>query len=117
VALDVKHAFVSEKEDGADETLVRPSNWNANHVLRWTLNKLLKGGGPDNPPTEIDPYSHPTSGTCPQAPKAHTLASHSTKAHSELTGVTASQHHTKYTDAEAKAAAVRSGVIINGETK
>lgn len=29
-----------------------------------------------------------------QKPKAHTLASHSTKAHSELTGVTASQHHT-----------------------
>lgn len=31
-------------------------------------------------------------------PKAHTLASHSTKAHNELTGVTASQHHTKTTD-------------------
>jgi len=30
-------------------------------------------------------------------PKAHTLASHSTKAHPELTGVTASQHHTKTT--------------------
>jgi len=28
-------------------------------------------------------------------PKAHTLASHSTKAHSELTGVTADQHHAK----------------------
>lgn len=28
-------------------------------------------------------------------PKAHTLASHSTKAHSELTGVLANQHHSK----------------------
>lgn len=36
-------------------------------------------------------------------PAAHTLASHSTKAHSELTGVSAAQHHAKYTDAEAKA--------------
>jgi len=35
-------------------------------------------------------------------PKAHTLASHSTKAHSELTDVTTGQHHTKYTDGEAK---------------
>jgi len=49
--------------------------------------------------------------------QAHTLASHTTKAHSELTGVTANQHHTKYTDAEAKAAAVQSGAITNGVTK
>lgn len=34
-------------------------------------------------------------------PKAHTLASHSTKAHSELTGIGASDHHAKYTDGEA----------------
>ena len=29
----IKHAFVSAKEDGADETLVRPSDWNAAHNL------------------------------------------------------------------------------------
>ena len=29
----------------------------------------------------------------PQKPKAHTLASHSTKGHPELTGVTSGQHH------------------------
>ena len=38
--------------------------------------------------------------------QAHTLGSHSTKAHAELTGVGASDHHVKYTDAEARAAAV-----------
>ena len=38
-------------------------------------------------------------------PKAHTLASHSSKAHSELTGVGTDDHHVKYTDAEAKAQA------------
>lgn len=77
MAVTIQHAFESAKDDGADETLVRPSNWNAGHVIRWTLNKLLKGGGPDADPTEIDPYSHPTTGSCPQTPKAHTLASHS----------------------------------------
>lgn len=28
----IKHAFTSAKDDGADATLVRPSNWNAGHV-------------------------------------------------------------------------------------
>jgi hypothetical protein len=30
--MPVKHAFVSPKADGADATLVRPSNWNGDHV-------------------------------------------------------------------------------------
>ncbi|MBA7476037.1 hypothetical protein ES707_11412 [subsurface metagenome] len=195
--MTIKHVFVSPKEDDGDETVVRPSNWNADHKLRITQDKLLKGAGSGAEPTEIDPYTHPTTGSCPQAPKAHTaashsdiassganiddavakkhdqahslashsskahteltgvtsdqhhpqshsaashsdiastganiddavgkkhaqahtLASHSTKAHSELTGVNPSDHHTKYTDAEAKAAAVRSGAIVNGESK
>ncbi len=29
--MPVKHAFVSAKTDGADATLVRPSDWNASH--------------------------------------------------------------------------------------
>ncbi len=29
----VKHAFTSAKADGADTTLVRPSNWNADHTV------------------------------------------------------------------------------------
>lgn len=29
--MPIKHVFVSQKSDGADETLVRPSNWNADH--------------------------------------------------------------------------------------
>jgi len=28
----IKHAFTSAKDDGADTTLVRPSNWNADHT-------------------------------------------------------------------------------------
>jgi hypothetical protein len=29
----IKHLFTSGKSDGADATLVQPSNWNANHVI------------------------------------------------------------------------------------
>jgi hypothetical protein len=36
--------------------------------------------------------------------EAHTLASHSTKAHSELTGVGTSDHHVRYADSEAVSA-------------
>jgi hypothetical protein len=32
----IKHAFTSAVADGADATLVRPSNWNANHATVWT---------------------------------------------------------------------------------
>jgi len=28
----IKHAFTSPKEDGTDPTLVKPSDWNADHV-------------------------------------------------------------------------------------
>jgi hypothetical protein len=31
--MPVKHAFPSPKTDGADATLVRPSNWNADHTI------------------------------------------------------------------------------------
>ena len=30
--MTIKHKFVSQKQDGADETLVRPSDWNDDHV-------------------------------------------------------------------------------------
>ena len=30
--MPIKHRFVSQKQDGADETLVRPSDWNDDHV-------------------------------------------------------------------------------------
>lgn len=40
----------------------------------------------------------------PHHDEGHPLASHTTKPHSDLTGVTASQHHPKYTDEDARAA-------------
>ncbi|MEO0248706.1 MAG: hypothetical protein ABIN58_04010 [candidate division WOR-3 bacterium] len=31
--MSILHSFVSAKPDGPDSTLVRPSNWNAAHVI------------------------------------------------------------------------------------
>ena len=41
----VRHAFASAKDDGSDASLVRPSNWNADHVglalVRKAANQLV----------------------------------------------------------------------------
>lgn len=41
MALRVVHTFVSEKADGPDTTLVRPSDWNDEHALEATPGKIL----------------------------------------------------------------------------
>lgn len=41
MAVSLKHTFQSAKSDGVDSTLVQPSNWNAEHTLSLTTNKLL----------------------------------------------------------------------------
>lgn len=46
--MPVNHAFVSAVADGGDTTLVRPSNWNANHVMGTTsrlLGRITAGAG------------------------------------------------------------------------
>lgn len=35
--MPITHPFVSPKADGADATLVRPSNWNAQHTIAFDL--------------------------------------------------------------------------------
>lgn len=45
MALTLKHAFQSAKTDGADSTLVQPSNWNANHTLTGSNNILFGTNG------------------------------------------------------------------------
>ncbi len=49
----------------------------------------------------------------PHHPQAHTLASHTTKAHSELTGIGSSDHHVRYADSEAIAAAKTDATLLN----
>lgn len=41
MAVSLKHNFQSAKSDGADATLVQPSNWNAEHDLTLATGKLL----------------------------------------------------------------------------
>lgn len=41
MAIAVKHKFVSAKGDGADATLVRPSNWNDSHNITMATSKIL----------------------------------------------------------------------------
>ena len=41
MTVSLKHAFASPKTDGADSTLVQPSNWNAEHSLQLATNRLL----------------------------------------------------------------------------
>src|SRR5579883_357840 len=41
MTINVNHAFVSQKGDGADPTLVQPSAWNANHVVNIGPNSVI----------------------------------------------------------------------------
>lgn len=41
MAISLKHAFTSAKSDGGDTSLVRPSNWNAEHNLTCDTAKIL----------------------------------------------------------------------------
>ena len=41
MALIITHQFVSSKPDGNDSTLIRPSNWNANHIITGTVDETM----------------------------------------------------------------------------
>lgn len=41
MAISLKHAFQSAQSDGGDTSLVRPSNWNAEHVLQLATARLV----------------------------------------------------------------------------
>lgn len=41
MAVSLKHTFVSAIPDGTDTSVVRPSNWNAEHTLTGTVNTLM----------------------------------------------------------------------------
>ena len=52
----ITHAFVSAVGDGADATLVRPSNWNASHVIEQVIT--------DNAPLTVDDASAADGDLC-----------------------------------------------------
>lgn len=86
--MPVTHAFVSAKVDDADTTLVRPSNWNADHAVTGlaTSSDLSTHAGAADPHTgyrlESADHSHASTGL-----QAGTVA------HSVLTGIAATDHH------------------------
>lgn len=43
----ITHNFISAKSDGGDATLVKPSDWNADHVVELikTITAIIDGGG------------------------------------------------------------------------
>ena len=41
MAISITHAFVSGKADPPDASLIKPSNWNAGHVLTLGTGKLV----------------------------------------------------------------------------
>lgn len=41
MTISLKHAFTSAKADGADATLIRPSNWNEEHALTLAQDKIV----------------------------------------------------------------------------
>lgn len=43
--MPVTHAFTSAKSDGADATLVRPSDWNAGHLLPYAAGTFTVATG------------------------------------------------------------------------
>jgi hypothetical protein len=51
MTFSVKHAFHSTKSDGADPTLVQPSNWNDEHQLSTAASKVL--GSDASAPTTV----------------------------------------------------------------
>lgn len=54
MTLSFKHAFVSAKGDPADTTLVRPSDWNAEHTITMAANKVVGRAGSSGSAQELD---------------------------------------------------------------
>lgn len=41
MAIEIRHKFVSPKQDGDDNTLVQPSNWNDDHNITLSQDKII----------------------------------------------------------------------------
>ena len=61
--MQVKHAFTSGKGDGPDSTLVRPSNWNADHQINMTAASKYVGRDKSGSGTAQELPVVPVSGT------------------------------------------------------
>lgn len=94
----IKHHTQTAKPDDPTKD-VSADEWNEEHDKGTIADVLTDHNKAVHDALNIDAATLETSTKAQvqdHTPKAHTLASHSTKAHSELTGVTASQHHRAY---------------------
>lgn len=80
MTISIKHKFTSPKADGADSTVVQPSNWNDEHNLTLAGGKVLGrdtsgAGAMQELPLAFDPTGQsmvPPSGTTAQRPASAT---------------------------------------------
>lgn len=59
---NIKHQFVSAKSDGADATLIQPSNWNAEHVIEDYLDYPNLGAIPAAPSSGLRTFARSRAG-------------------------------------------------------
>jgi len=52
MSIKTAHKFVSQKPDSVDDTIIRPSNWNDNHVITLLSGKLMGRQSPGEGPVE-----------------------------------------------------------------
>ncbi len=53
MTLEIKHTFQSAKGDGADATLVQPSNWNDTHTITMAADKVIGRSGSSGAAQEL----------------------------------------------------------------
>lgn len=86
MTLSLTHAFVSSKSDGADSTLVRPSNWNAEHSLNCATGVIL--GRVSSGTGAVEELTPAQLRTLAEVDQAGVIGGISTKASSYTLGVT-----------------------------
>lgn len=59
--MGIKHAFTSAKADGTDNTLVQPSNWNADHTITAEVNVPVVGS-PATPGSGVNVFAKSLAG-------------------------------------------------------
>lgn len=68
MTISLKHAFTNPKSDGADYTVVRPSNWNAEHSLTCATSVILgRASSGTGVVEELTPAQIRTIADCDQA--------------------------------------------------
>lgn len=90
MTISLKHTFTSAKSDGADSTLVQPSNWNAEHTMTAAAGKVIGrdtsgAGAIQELPIAVDTSGKVGIGTNAPNAKLHVYGSSSANSNIRLT--------------------------------